>query len=146
MNEFNFLKSLLGAKFVNHLMRDGKKVKAERILLKSLELIKKSEKVEPVEVVLKALENVKPLVEVKSVRIGGSSYQIPVPLTKHRQYSLGIRWIIDSARKRNGYSMSEKLFDEFIDASKNQGVSVRRRVTLHKLADANRAFAHYRWY
>ena len=146
MNEFDFLKSLLGSKFVNHLMKDGKKAKAERILLKSLELIKKSGNPEPINVIVKALENVKPLVEVRSVRIGGSSYQIPVPLTKHRQYSLGIRWIIDSARKRNAYSMTEKLFDEFMDASKNQGASVRRRVTLHKLADANRAFAHYRWY
>lgn len=146
MKELQFLKSPLGSKFVNHLMRDGKKSKAEKILLGSLIKLKKLGKDDPIEVIHLALENVKPLVEVRSVRIGGSSYQIPVPLAKNRQYSLGIRWIIESARNRNGYKMSDKLFDEFLEASKNQGASVRRRLTLHKLADANRAYAHYRWY
>jgi small subunit ribosomal protein S7 len=146
MNSVNFLKSTLGSKFVNHLMRDGKKAKAEKILLQSLELIKKSTNEEPVKIILQAVENVRPLIEVRSVRIGGTSHQVPVPLRKHRQYSLGIRWIVESARKRNGFIMSEKLFDEFIDAAKNQGSSVRRRVTLHRLAKANRAFSHYRWY
>lgn len=146
MKELQFLNSPLGGKIVNHLMRDGKKAKAEKILLTSLIKLKRIEKKDPIKTIQLALENVKPLVEVRSIRIGGSSYQIPVPLTKNRQYSLGIRWIIESARNRNAYKMSDNLFDELLDASKNQGASVKRRLTLHKLADANRAYAHYRWY
>jgi small subunit ribosomal protein S7 len=146
MEHINFSTTSLKKKFVNHLMKDGKKSKAEKIFLQSLNLLKKKGFSNPCEIVLKAVNNAKPLVEVRSIRIGGSSYQVPVPLKSKRQISIGIRWLVKTSRDRRGNSMSFKLANELLDASKKQGDTIRRRINLHKLADTNRAFAHYRWF
>lgn len=134
------------SKFVCNLMYDGKKSVAERILYGALGLIGEREKeVEPLEVFKTALQNVKPTVEVKSRRVGGSTYQVPVEVRYGRAQSLAIRWVINYAKQRNGKSMRNKLADELLDAYHNRGSSIKKREDTHKMAEANRAFAHYRW-
>ncbi|MFH1904087.1 MAG: 30S ribosomal protein S7 [bacterium] len=132
------------AKFVNCIMRRGKKSLAESIFYDSLDIINKSTKKDSLEVFKQALDNVKPVLEVKSKRIGGATYQVPIEVSSDRRTSLAMRWIINYAKARKGKSMGEKLAQEIIDASKGEGTSVKKKEDVHKMAEANKAFAHYR--
>ena len=133
------------AKFINRLMKRGKKSIAQKIFYSSMEKIQEKTKEEPTEVFKKALTNVTPLIEVKARRIGGSTYQVPVEVKPERGQALGSCWLIESERKRSGKSMVEKLTSEILDASNGTGASVKKREDTHKMAEANKAFAHYRW-
>ena len=133
------------AKFINRLMKRGKKSIAQEIFYSSMEKIQEKTKEEPTEVFKKALTNVTPLIEVKARRIGGSTYQVPVEVKPERGQALGSCWLIESARKRSGKSMVEKLTSEILDASNGSGASVKKREDTHKMAEANKAFAHYRY-
>ena len=132
-------------KFVHSVMYDGKKSIAERIVYGALQQAAKRLNVNPDEVFDKALENVKPLIEVRPRRVGGATYQVPVEVAPDRAQALAIRWIINSARSRKGIPMTERLAREFVDAYKGEGAAVKKREDTHKMAEANRAFAHYRW-
>jgi small subunit ribosomal protein S7 len=136
---------LLIAKFMNCMMKDGKKNTAERIVYGAFEVIVDRTREDPVEVFHKALENVKPAVEVKSRRVGGSTYQVPIEVRDERQMALAIRWVIDFARKRPGKMMAEKLANELIEASHSRGGAIKKKEDTHRMAEANKAFAHYRW-
>ena len=131
--------------FVNRLMYDGKKSTASRVLYNSFDLIEQRLSRDPVEVFEQALKNVMPQVEVKPRRVGGATYQVPIPVDGSRQISLSMRWLLAAARNRNGRSMSEKLASEFMDAANNQGAAVKRRDDTHRMAEANRAFSHFRF-
>jgi len=133
------------AKFVNALMLGGKKSTAENIVYGAFDLIKERSGDDPVEVFKKAVENVRPVVEVKSRRVGGSTYQVPVEVRSERRNALAIRWLIAAARKRNEDTMTARLAGELLDASNNRGASVKKREDTHKMAEANKAFSHYRW-
>jgi len=135
----------LVAKFVNALMLDGKKSTAEKIVYGAFDLIKSRTGDEPVEVFRKAIENVRPPVEVKSRRVGGSTYQVPVEVRSERRNALAMRWIVSYARGRGEKTMQERLAGEFLDAAGNRGSSVKKREDTHRMAEANKAFAHYRW-
>ena len=127
-------------------MKSGKKSIAQRIVYGAIEkMAEKLEKGNPVELVLGALENIRPKIEVKSRRVGGATYQVPVEVRSERAQALAIRWIVDSSRKRNEKSMVERLAQEFVDANESKGASIKKREDTHKMAEANRAFAHYRW-
>lgn len=126
-------------------MRDGKKSLAESILYDALDVIEKRAGESPLKIFEQALENVKPMIEVKSRRVGGSTYQVPTEIRPSRRMALGIRWIIDFARKRSERSMAGKLAGELMDASNKRGASVKKKEDTHKMAEANKAFAHYRW-
>ncbi|MCP5101702.1 MAG: 30S ribosomal protein S7 [Chloroflexi bacterium] len=130
--------------FINRLMYDGKKSVAQRVLYDSFDLIEQRAKRAPLEVFEQALQNAMPQIEVRPRRVGGSTYQVPTPVTSHRQMSLGMRWLLTAARSRGGRSMAEKLAGEFMDAANNQGAAVKRRDDVHRMADANRAFSHFR--
>jgi small subunit ribosomal protein S7 len=132
------------AKFVNCIMKRGKKSLAESILYDSLDIINKGAKKDPLEVFKQALDNVKPVLEVKSKRIGGATYQVPVEVSSDRRTSLAMRWIMNYAKARKGKTMGEKLAQEIIDASKGEGASMKKKEDVHKMAEANKAFAHYR--
>jgi len=132
-------------KFVNCVMYDGKRSTAQQIVYDSFELIKERTNDDPLKVFKKALDNVKPALEVKSRRVGGANYQVPVEVNRNRQTSLSIRWIIGYARARGEKSMVEKLTGELLDASNNRGGAVKKRDDTHRMAEANKAFAHYRW-
>lgn len=138
--------SKLVSKFINQLMRKGKKSLAEKILYGSLEQIRKRlpEK-EPVEVLETAINNVKPIMEVRSRRIGGATYQVPVEVPRKRQLSLSLRWIIQAAKAKKGRPMAQRLAEELVDAYKKQGAAYTRRENTHKMAEANKAFAHFTW-
>jgi small subunit ribosomal protein S7 len=138
-------KSKLLSKFVSCLMRDGKKSTAESITYDAFELIERRTKEPPLKVFEKAMENVRPRIEVKSRRVGGSTYQVPIEVRSNRQSALGIRWLISFARKRSEKSMAEKLAAELIDAANQRGATIKKREDTHKMAEANKAFAHYRW-
>ena len=131
-------------KFINKLMWDGKKSKAEKIFYGAMELVKKKTGQDPLEVFYKAIENVKPVLEVRPRRVGGATYQVPVEVPPRRQNSLAIRWLVNAARSRSGKSMIEKLANELIDASRGQGGAVKKKEDTHRMAEANRAFAHFR--
>ena len=133
------------AKFINRLMTRGKKSIAQKIFYSSMDKIQEKTKENPIEVFQKALTNVTPLIEVKARRIGGSTYQVPVEVKADRGQALGSCWIIESARKRSGKSMIEKLTAEILDASNGQGSACKKREDTHKMAEANKAFAHYRY-
>ena len=133
------------ARFINRLMRRGKKSIAERIFYNSLELLKEKIKEEPIEVFQKALKNVTPLVEVKARRIGGSTYQVPLEVRPDRGLALGSTWLIDTAKAKTGKPMEEKLAQEIISAYNGEGSAVKKREDTHKMAEANKAFAHYRY-
>ncbi len=135
----------LVSKFINGLMLDGKRSVAERIVYGAFELIEKRSKEEPVKVFKTAIENVKPVVEVKSRRVGGSTYQVPIEIKPDRRQALAFRWIIGFSRKRGEKDMREKLASELLDASNNRGSSVKKREDTHKMAEANKAFSHYKW-
>ena len=129
--------------FINRLMRDGKKSTARGLLYKSFDLVESRAKRSPLDVFDEALKNVMPQVEVKARRVGGSTYQVPTPVDNRRQLALAMRWLLAASRSRGGRSMAEKLAAEFMDASKGQGAAVKKRDDTHRMADANRAFAHY---
>ncbi len=131
--------------FVNRLMTGGKKSTALRVFYGALDLVQERAKKDPVEVFEQALRNVTPTVEVKPRRVGGSTYQVPVEIPGDRALTLAMRWIMDNARKRGGRNMSEKLAGELMDAANGQGASIKKRDDTHRMAEANRAFAHYRW-
>jgi small subunit ribosomal protein S7 len=132
-------------KFINVLMSKGKKSTAERVCYGAFDLVQERTGGDPLKVFRSAIDNVKPAVEVKSRRVGGASYQVPVEIRPVRRMALAFRWIAEYARARGGRSMSEKLAGELLDASNNTGASVKKREDVHRMAEANRAFAHYRW-
>ena len=139
-------RDMLVSKFINKLMYDGKKSVAEKVMYDALAKIADRAKTDdPVAVFKKALDNVRPQVEVKSRRVGGSTYQVPVEVRPERRTALAIRWILSFSRSRGEKGMSEKLANELLDAASNRGASVKRREDTHRMADANKAFAHYRW-
>ncbi len=133
------------SKFMNNLMVDGKKSVAETIVYNALERVQTRLRREPVEVFHEALDNVKPAVEVRSRRVGGATYQVPVEVRPERREALAIRWLIDASKKRNEHTMEERLAGELLDAVNGRGTAVKKREDTHKMADANKAFSHYRW-
>lgn len=133
------------AMFINRLMRDGKKSTARTLLYDSFDKIEQRLNQDPVEVFEQALQNVMPQIEVKPRRVGGATYQVPVPVDSHRQISLAMRWLLAAARRRGGRSMSDKLANELMDAFNNQGAAVKKRDDTHRMAEANRAFSHFRF-
>ncbi|MEW6261235.1 MAG: 30S ribosomal protein S7 [Thermodesulfobacteriota bacterium] len=137
--------SKLVAKFIRSIMKDGKKSVAEAILYRALDIMEKKTGEPAIKLFEQALENTKPLIEVKSRRVGGSTYQVPTEIRPSRRTALGIRWIIGFARKRSEKSMAEKLAAELLDAANNRGSSIKKKEDTHKMAEANKAFAHYRW-
>jgi small subunit ribosomal protein S7 len=136
---------LVITKFMNAVMSHGKKSVAERIVYGALERMEQKAKSDPIAMFHQALENVMPAVEVRSRRVGGATYQVPVEVRSERRQALAIRWIITAARARNENTMVERLSGELLDASSNRGTAVKKREDTHKMADANRAFSHYRW-
>jgi len=137
--------SRLVAKFIKSIMRDGKKSTAEKILYSALDIIESKINESPLKTFEKALDNVKPMIEVKSRRVGGSTYQVPTEIRSSRQNALAIRWLIDFSRKRPEKGMPQKLAGELLDAANSRGASVKKREDTHKMAEANKAFAHFRW-
>ncbi len=138
--------SMLVTKFINNLMHKGKKSVAEKLFYEAMELLRtRFDDKEPLEVFEAAIANVKPLVEVKSKRVGGATYQVPIEVSRKRQLSLAIRWILDATRSKKGKATYLKLADELSDAYKKQGVSITKRENTHKMAEANKAFAHFAW-
>ena len=133
------------AKFINSLMKHGKKVIAEKVLYGALESIKNKTGQESLKVFKEALDNVKPQIETRSRRVGGATYQVPVEVRSERRQALAIRWILEAARKRSELTMLERLANELMDAAQNKGVAVKKREDTLKMAEANRAFSHYRW-
>jgi len=138
-------KDLVVAKFTNSLILDGKKSVAEKIIYGAFDLIEKKAGQDPLKTFLEAIENVKPGVEVRSRRVGGATYQIPIEVRSERRQALAIRWIVDLARQRSEDTMTERLSGELLDASNNRGAAVKKREDTHKMAEANKAFSHYRW-
>ena len=132
-------------KLINQIMNDGKKGTAERILYEAFEIVKEKTNQEPMEVYLKALENVKPLLEIKSRRVGGSNVQVPIEVNDERAQALALRWLVNYAKSRNGKGMAINLANEIMDAANGVGGAVKKREHTHKMAEANKAFAHYRW-
>ncbi len=138
--------SKMVSKFINSLMRKGKKSTAEKVFYDAMGVIeKKITDVEPLEIFETAVNNVKPLVEVRSKRVGGATYQVPVEVPKKRQTALSLRWIIDAAKGKKGRPMFQRLADELVDAYKKQGIAITQRENTHKMAEANKAFAHFAW-
>jgi len=135
----------LVSKFIKSIMKDGKKSTAESILYDALDIIEKKAKEPAIKVFEQALENVKPMIEVKSRRVGGSTYQVPTEIRPSRRTALGIRWIISFARKRSEKGMVNQLASELLDAANKRGASIKKKEDTHKMAEANKAFAHYRW-
>src|SRR5277367_2853269 len=133
------------AKFMNSIMHDGKKSVAEAIVYGAFELIEQKLKSDPLPVFKQALENVAPAIEVRSRRVGGATYQVPVEVRTERRQALAIRWIIDAARKRGEHTMQDRLSNELLDAVNNRGSAVKKREDTHRMAEANKAFSHYRW-
>ena len=132
-------------KFMNNLMKDGKKSVAEKIVYGAFDQITKTSKEEPLEVFMKALDEVSPVVEVKSRRVGGANYQVPIEIRPARRQALAMRWIVEAARKRSEKSMNLRLAGELMDASQKKGSAVRKREDVHKMAEANKAFSHFRF-
>jgi small subunit ribosomal protein S7 len=133
------------AKFINVVMHSGKKSVAEKIVYGALNTLAERSKQDPVDVFQQALDNIKPDVEVKSRRVGGATYQVPVEVKPARQAALAMRWIVDAARARGGKSMGVRLADELMDAAERRGTAYKKREDTHRMAEANKAFAHYRW-
>ena len=133
------------SKFINSIMYDGKRSTAEKILYDALEKIKSKNNEDPLKVFNTAITNVKPNLECRSRRVGGATYQVPVEVKSKRSQALAIRWLIDSARKRKDKHMADKLYAEILDASQNKGSAIKKREDTHKMAESNKAFAHFRW-
>ena len=138
-------KSTIIPKLINSIMYDGKKTIAEKIIYDAIEKIKSKSKEEPINVFNEAINNIKPTVEVRSRRVGGATYQVPVEVKNKRAQALAIRWLIDSARKRKDKNMSDRIFNELYDAYEKKGAAVKKREDVHKMAESNKAFAHFRW-
>ena len=132
-------------RLVNTIMKDGKKGTAQTIVYDAFDIIKNTTKEEPIEVYSKALENIRPALEVKSRRVGGSNYQVPIEISDDRSQALALRWLVNYAKLRNGKGMAVNLANEIMDAAKGVGKAVKKREDTHKMAEANKAFAHYRW-
>jgi small subunit ribosomal protein S7 len=132
------------AKFINHIMERGKKSVARKIVYDCFDIIS-SKKKDPLETFQAAIANVSPTMEVKSKRVGGATYQVPVPVTKDRRFSLATRWIVDASKAKKGKPMKEKLADELLNAAANTGVAVKKKEDVHRMAEANKAFAHFAW-
>ncbi|MDC1277914.1 30S ribosomal protein S7 [Pelagibacteraceae bacterium] len=132
-------------KLINSIMYDGKKVVAEKIVYEAIEKIKSKTKEEPINVFNEAINNIKPTVEVRSRRVGGATYQVPVEVKTKRAQALAIRWLVDASRKRKDKHMSDKIFNELYDAYEKKGSAVKKREDVHKMAESNKAFAHFRW-
>ena len=137
--------SIVVEKFIRRMMEDGKKSISTRIIYDAMAIMAEKSGEKALDVFLKALENVKPVVEVKSRRVGGSTYQVPIEIRESRRDALAMRWIIQAARNRNGRSMSEKLLAEFLDALNSSGTAFKKKEDTHRMAEANKAFSHYRW-
>jgi small subunit ribosomal protein S7 len=138
--------SLLASKFINCMMEGGKKSVAQNVFYKAMDIVaKKVTETEPIEVFNRAIENIKPSVEVRSKRVGGAAYQVPMQVNRNRQQSLAIRWLLQSVREKKGRATFEKLAEEIIAASKREGAAVTKRDNVHRMADANKAFAHFAW-
>ena len=135
----------LVAKFINTLMFDGKRSTAERILYGALEIVQEKRGEDPIDTFKRAIENVQPVIEVKSRRVGGATYQVPVEISPRRRMALAMRWLRNYSRSRAGRSMTEKLAAELMDAAEGRGAAVKKREDTHKMAEANKAFSHYRW-
>jgi len=138
-------KSVIIPKLINSIMYDGKKITAEKIVYDAIEKIKTKSKDEPITVFNDAINNVRPTVEVRSRRVGGATYQVPVEVKSKRSQALALRWIIDASRKRKDKKMSDKLFNEIYDAYQNRGSAIKKKEDTHKMAESNKAFAHFRW-
>ena len=138
-------KSKVVTKMMNRLMLDGKRGTAQTILYQAFEIIRDKTKSEPLEVFNKALENIKPALEVKTRRVGGANYQVPIEVKTDRSQVLGLRWLVQYARLRNGKSMADNLANEIIDAANGTGAAIKKKEDVHRMAEANKAFAHYRW-
>ena len=138
-------KSKVVAKLINTIMLDGKKGTAQTIVYEAFEQVKTKTGKDPLEVFLKALDNVKPMVEVKSRRVGGATYQVPIEIRESRREALAMRWVINAARAKSGHGMGERLAQELLDAFNNTGTAYKKKEDTHKMAEANKAFAHYRW-
>ena len=133
------------AKFINFLMYDGKKTTAEKIIYTALDKIKSKTKEDPIKVFNDAINNIRPNLEVRSRRVGGATYQVPVEVKTKRSQTLALRWLLDATRKSKSKTMSDKLLNELMDASKNKGSAIKKREDTHKMAESNKAFAHFRW-
>lgn len=138
-------KDVMVAKFINQMMMDGKKSIAQRIFYNALKELKPSSKTTPLSIFKKAVENIKPALEVRSRRVGGATYQVPMDIRPKRQLTLAMRWLVQFARGRNEKTMSKRLAGELMDAYSNRGSSFKKREDVHKMAEANKAFAHYKW-
>ena len=138
-------KSLILSKFINIIMWDGKKTTAEKIVYTTFDQIKKKTKEDPIKVFNDAINNVRPNLEVRSRRVGGATYQVPVEVNTSRSQTLALRWLLDASRKRKNKTMSDKLFNELMDAYQKKGAAIKKREDTHKMAESNKAFAHYRW-
>lgn len=141
----SFYNSTLVQKFINLYLKEGKKSVAERIVYDAMEILKERTKEDPLKAVEKAIENVRPVLETKSRRVGGATYQVPIEVPIERSTGVAVRWLLSFARARSGKSMEEKLAAELMDAMNNRGGAIKKREDTHKMAEANRAFAHYRW-
>ena len=137
--------SLILAKFINFVMYDGRKAAAEKIIYSTLEKIKEKTKEDPIKTFNDAISNIRPNLEVRSRRVGGATYQVPVEVSNKRGQTLALRWIMDATRKRKNKTMAEKLYAEILDASQNKGSAIKKREDTHKMAESNKAFAHFRW-
>ena len=137
--------SVIISKFINSIMYDGKRSTAEKILYDALEKIKSKNKEDPLKIFNTAISNVKPNLECRSRRVGGATYQVPVEVKSKRAQALALRWLMDATRKRKNKTMADKLYSEILDASQNKGSAIKKREDTHKMAEANKAFAHFRW-
>jgi len=138
-------RSLILAKFINFIMYDGKKTAAEKIIYTALEKIKEKTKDDPIKIFNDAINNIRPNLEVRSRRVGGATYQVPVEVKTKRSQTLALRWLLEASRKRKNKTMSDKLFNELMDASQRKGAAMKKREDTHRMAESNKAFAHYRW-
>ena len=137
--------SLVLAKFINFIMYGGKKTAAEKIIYNALDQIKEKTKDDPIKIFNEAINNIRPNLEVRSRRVGGATYQVPVEVKTKRSTTLALRWLIEATRKRKNKTMSEKLFNELMDASQRKGSAIKKREDTHRMAESNKAFAHFRW-
>ena len=137
--------SLVLSKFINFVMYDGKKTSAEKIIYTALDEIKNKTKDDPIKIFNEAISNIRPNLEVRSRRVGGATYQVPQEVKSKRSQTLALRWLLEATRKRKNKSMSDKLFNELMDASQKKGSAIKKREDTHKMAESNKAFAHYRW-
>ena len=138
-------KSAIIPKLINSIMNDGKKTIAEKIIYEAIDKIKSKSKEEPINIFNEAINNLRPTVEVRSRRVGGATYQVPVEVKTKRSHALALRWLVEASRKRKDKQMSDKIFNEIYDAYQNKGLAIKKKEDTHKMAESNKAFAHFRW-